>query len=134
MMKQVFIFFTLLVFASLLSAQEAPEMTVDQIEICTSVEERAPAGVDTVFSNDVEKLYCFTKISGAVDTTSISHVWYLNDEEKAKVDLSVKAKSWRTWSSKRIANDWIGNWKVDVVTANGDVLVSKAFEVKATTE
>lgn len=110
-------------------AQEMAVLTVDEQTICTAVEERMASGADSSFANDVGQLYCFTKISGAEDTTSVSHIWYFNDEEKAKVDLNVKGKSWRTWSSKRIAPEWVGEWKVEVVSAGGDVLSTKTFTI-----
>ena len=98
--------------------------------ICTSVEERQPVGADTAFVKTIGQLYCFTKFSGGSDTTSVSHVWYYKGEQMAKVDLAIRGKTWRTWSSKRIVEDWDGSWKVDIVSEAGNVLKSKAFEVK----
>lgn len=106
------------------------ELTVDQMVFCTGVEDREPVGADTAFTDTVGQVYCFTTISGAEDETTVSHVWYLNDEEKASVDLAVKGKTWRTWSSKRIPKEWDGTWKVEVKSADGSVLMSKEFIVK----
>jgi hypothetical protein len=106
------------------------ELTVDQMVFCTGVEDREPVGADTAFADTVGQVYCFTKISGAEDETTVSHVWYLNGEEKASVDLSVKGKTWRTWSSKRIPKEWNGTWKVEVKSAEGNVLRSKEFVVQ----
>jgi len=127
-MKHLSAVFFLLIFCSLIFAQEASLMVDEQI-ICTAIEERVPAGADSSFASNVGQLYCFTKISGAEDTTSVSHVWYLNDEEKVKVELSIKGKSWRTWSSKNIDPSWVGNWKVEIVSASGDVLSTKSFVI-----
>jgi len=109
-------------------AQEAVE--VQEMVFCTSVEDREPVGTDTTFLSTVEVVYCFTKLSSSVDTTTIAHVWYYNDEEMARVELNVKAQTWRTWSSKRIVQEWTGKWRVDVVSENGTVLQSKEFDVK----
>lgn len=106
------------------------ELTVDQMVFCTGVEDRKPVGADTAFADTIGQVYCFTTISGAEDETTVSHVWYLNDEEKASVDLSVKGKTWRTWSSKRIPPEWDGTWKVEVKSAEGNVLMSKEFVVQ----
>lgn len=133
-MKYLFVTCIILIFSSFICAQDAPTLTVDEQTICTAIEERAPMGADSSFASDVGKLYCYTKISGAEDTTSVSHVWYLGDEEKAKVELSVKGKNWRTWSSKNIDPSWIGDWKVEVVSANGDVLSTKSFLITAPAE
>ena len=111
-------------------AQEAPEISVEDIQICTSVEDRAPVGVDTSFSSDTEQLYCFTKIVSNQDEGSIFHVWLYNDRVMARVELPTKSKTWRTWSSKRIVPSWTGKWRVDVETPSGMLLGSKEFEIK----
>lgn len=110
--------------------QTMPGLTVDQMVFCTGVENREPVGADTAFADTVGQVYCFTQISGAEDQTTISQVWYLNDEEKASVNLSVKGKTWRTWSSKRIPKEWDGTWRVEVKSASGNVLMSKEFVIQ----
>jgi hypothetical protein len=123
----LFIFWV--IFTAVGFAQEAQQLKVEEMEICSAVEDRQPSGADTTFSATLEQLYCFTKIVGAEGETSISHVWYTGDEEKAKVDLTVKSENWRTWSSKKIIPEWAGNWRVDVVSADGEILASKKFTV-----
>jgi len=125
-----FIMFIVLSTAAVSFAQQAPEISVEDLEICTSIEERVPVGVDTTFSGDVERLYCFTKIVSNKDEGSIFHVWLYNDRVMARVELSTKAKVWRTWSSKRILPSWTGKWRVDVESPDGTLLGSKEFEIK----
>lgn len=110
--------------------QEEPALTVEKMVFCTGVEDREPIGVDTVFVATVGQVYCFTQITGAGDATTISHVWYLDGEEKATVELNVNGDSWRTWSSKTIPEDWTGNWRVDVKSSTGEVLKSMNFAVR----
>jgi hypothetical protein len=119
---------TILLTASVL-AQEVSIITVEDIQICTSVENRQPIGTDASFPQDVERLYCFTKLRSDRDMTSVSHVWYYNDKEMAKVDLVVNAKTWRTYSSKRILKSWTGEWRVDILSATGELLASKEFDI-----
>lgn len=115
-------------FSQTVNAQEAA-LKVEKMEFCTGVEDRQPVNADTTFLNMVENVYCFTNITGAEEPTTISHVWYYKGEEKAKVDLNVGGKAWRTWSSKRILEEWTGKWRVDVVSASGEVLLSKEFSI-----
>lgn len=122
--------FSLIIILSITVFSQEAALTVDKMAVCTSIEDRQPMGADTSFIKTVGQLYCFVKISGGSDTTSISHVWYFEDKEMAKVELSIKGKTWRTWSSKRIVEDWVGNWKVDVTNDAGTVLMSKEFIVK----
>ena len=42
---------------SLIIAQDMTPLKVDEIDICTSITDRVPAGTDTTFSVDVEQLY-----------------------------------------------------------------------------
>lgn len=111
-------------------AQEGSEITVEDIQICLSVEDRIPSGSETIFSGDIEKLYCFTKLRSNQDTDSIVHVWLYNDRVMAKIELNTRAKIWRTWSSKRILPSWKGKWRVDIETTEGTLLASKEFEIK----
>lgn len=107
-----------------------PELTVEKMIFCTGVENREPVGVDTVFADTVGQVYCYTQISGAENPTTISHVWFLNGEEKASIELSVRGETWRTWSSKTIPEEWDGTWRVEVQSATQDVLMSKEFVVR----
>jgi hypothetical protein len=111
-------------------AREAPIITVEDIQICTSVADRQPVGADTSFTKDIGQLYCFTKLSSDQDTATIFHVWYYNDKEMFKVELNTKAKTWRTWSNKKILDTWTGEWRVDVLSSDGKVLISKQFTIK----
>ncbi len=111
-------------------AQEGSALSVEEMTFCTAVQDRAPAGIDTAFASTVENVYCFTKLAGAAGETSVSHVWYFGDNEIARIELSVGGSPWRTWSSKKILPEWQGSWRVDVLSAAGDVLRSESFVVR----
>lgn len=130
-MQKIAMALFLLVLAFSVQAQDSSELAVAEMVFCTGMEERVPTNADTSFTNDVERVYCFTQITGAPDTTSVTHIWYHNDEEKARVKLKVGVKAWRTWSSKAIWKNWVGKWHVSVVAANGKVLETKSFAIKA---
>jgi hypothetical protein len=119
-----------LLLSSRLSAQNSSQVKVENIAVCTSVENRQPVGTDSVFSADAGKLYCFTKLTSETDSTEISHVWYYKDKEMAKINLPVKAKTWRTWSAKTIMPEWKGNWRVEIQDSKGNVISSLPFRVK----
>jgi hypothetical protein len=113
-------------------SQEFEDLKIEEMVFCSGLDERQPVGIDTVFADSVGQVYCFTKIAGATDTTSISHAWYYQEEEKAIVSLAVKAKLWRTWSSKQIVKEWDGKWRVDVLSSEGEILKSKEFLIEST--
>lgn len=135
MMKRVFILVSLLLLSAIPGiAQEETGMKVEEMVFCTGIEDRAPVGATTQYLHPIGRIYCFTKIAGAADTTMIQHVWYLGEKEMARVDLPVRSSSWRTWSSKKMITDWADLWRVDVVAADGTVLDSKEFLYKPITE
>jgi hypothetical protein len=109
---------------------EAPPSTLTvETEICTGVEERMPTGIAENFPADVDKVFLWCKVLDAKDTTIVSHVWSYKGEQKASVELPVKSKSWRTWSSKTILPEWIGDWEVKVLDADGKTLKSIPFKI-----
>jgi hypothetical protein len=111
-------------------AQKQPALVLEEINICTAVEDRQPSGVGTVFPDGLDKIYCFTKIAGAEDPTFVYHVWYFGDDEIARVKLPVNAKSWRTWSSKKL-HMLLGKRHVEIVSESGDMLGKAEFEIQA---
>ena len=112
----------------------AQTIEVKEIVFCPTIEERVPVHPDSIFHDTVEKVYCYTRITGAADSTSIFHVWYHEEVEKARVELTVRSADWRTWSSKKILGGWTGIWRVDVLLPDGKLLRSKEFLVKPATE
>ena len=111
-----------------IKAQEAGSLEVAEAVICRDVVDREPIDVGDSFEVSVGKLYCFTKILGAQEAIEIAHVWYYGDVERARVNLSVEASSWRTWSSKIIQAHEIGDWHVDVIGPDDEVLETVEFE------
>jgi hypothetical protein len=112
------------------AAQQQPALVLEEIQICTTVEDRQPSGVKTVFPDNLDKIYCFTKITGAEEPTYVYHVWYFGNDEIARVKLPVKAKSWRTWSSKKI-NMLLGYGYVEIVSESGNILGRAEFKIQA---
>jgi hypothetical protein len=110
-------------------AQETAPLVVAEASICRDVVNRQPVGAGVSFEASVGKLVCFTKITGAQSPTQISHAWYFGDAQRAKVTLSVKSSSWRTYSSKIIQPHEIGDWRVDVLGPTGEILQSLQFKI-----
>jgi len=110
-------------------AQETASLEVAVAAICSDVVDREPVDVGNSFEVSLGRVYCFTTIIGAHSPTEITHVWYFGDIERARVNLAIKASSWRTYSSKRIQRHEIGDWHVDVLDPNGEVLKTLQFKI-----
>lgn len=110
-------------------AQGGAALEVVDPAVCTSVEDRACVDPKGEFSAGVERLYCFTRITGAQVDLEVTHVWYFGDIERARVSLAVRSASYRTYSSKRIQAHEIGKWRVEVLGPDGSVLKTVPFSV-----
>ncbi len=108
-----------------------PETSVRLISVCRGIdrETRAPDGAAEAFPADVGRLWCFTRVTGAVDSTAVTHVWYHGGEVMARVELPVRSADWRTWSSKTILPGWTGDWEVKALDPDGVVLAAYPFRV-----
>jgi hypothetical protein len=126
------ILFTIVLGALPVTAGDGLE--VARIAACTGVEEREPIGAAETFPADVGRVWCFTKITGAEDETTILHVWYHKGVERARIQLPVRSKSWRTWSNKTIMPAWTGDWKVVVKDVGGNIIGEVKFTVSANSE
>lgn len=129
-MRASCVFFVALISAFILAGACAGGeggLGAEEMVFCAAVRDRTPVGVAESFPSDIARVYCFTRIVGAEDTVSVAHVWYFEDRQMARVDLTVKSSSWRTWSSKRMAPEWKGTWRVEVVESDTMVVASKEF-------
>ncbi len=122
----------LLLFFNMSEIKAQSVLKVERIVVSTAVEERQPVGESDTFADSVGTLYCYTEIRGMGDSTTVSHVWYHGENRRADVQLNVRGYRWRTWSTKVIQRDWTGDWRVDVVSADGKILKSKRFRIVGT--
>lgn len=100
---------------------------LDSIAFGTGVEQRVPQGVANEFGPSPAKVFCWTKISINAAPVNIKHVWYNGDEKVLEVPLRLRYASGRLWSYKTVTP---GQWKVDVIGENGDVIGSSSFTAK----
>jgi hypothetical protein len=100
--------------------------------VCKGIEQGEPteAGKSFVPQDGVLRLCCFSEIAGAAGPDTVFHVWRWGDREMVRVALEVKSARWRTWSTKRILDEWRGEWHVDVTDREGSVLASLEFSVE----
>jgi len=100
--------------------------------VCKGIEQSEPteAGKSFIPEDGVVRLCCFSEIAGAARPDTVFHVWSWGDREMARVPLEVKSARWRTWSTKRILDEWRGEWHVDVTDRDGIVLTRLEFAVE----
>jgi len=110
-------------------SQESEPLEVTEGVVCLDVVDRECTGADTNFPANVGKLYCLTKITGAKDTSKVTHVWYYGHTERARIALDIRSASWRTYSSKIIQAHETGDWHIDVLGPEDEFLKVIQFEI-----
>ncbi len=116
--------------ALLLTALPASALEVTQMAITTAIVDREPVDSVVVYPIQDTLLYCYTRILHADEPTVVKHAWYRDDQLMSLTELQVKSPDWRTWSAKRLLAGWEGNWRVDVLDADGQLLQSTGFQLR----
>jgi len=109
---------------------EEPTFTAAEAVVATGIENLTPVGISDTFPITAGKLYCFTRIKGARQDTTIKHLWFHGDRMVMEITLPIQSLNWRTYSSKTITPSSSGSWRVDITTENGTVLQSVPFTIK----
>ncbi|MBW1897117.1 MAG: DUF2914 domain-containing protein [Deltaproteobacteria bacterium] len=112
-----------------LEASESDALDVEEILVCKDVVGLTPVGANANFKASVGRLFCFTKIIGAEFETTVTHVWYFGESKEAWVALEVGSARWRTYSSKVIQSHQVGQWRVEVLGPDVELLKTIEFEV-----
>ena len=100
--------------------------------ICRGIYKRNPIKPGYNFINNVDSLFCYTKISNSGPKQEIKHIWFFEEQQITSVVYNIKTSyNYRSWSKKNISPKQIGNWRVDVVDEKGNVLGSRDFSVKS---
>ena len=106
-------------------------LIVQDIKICKSIYNRNPVGSDVVFKNNVDSLYCYTRIQNPGPKREVKHIWYYDNKMMTQVRYNVKKSNiYRSWTKKTILSNQIGKWRVDIQDNNGTIIGSKNFEIK----
>ena len=106
-------------------------LKVAKATICENVKDRMPAGVQNSFPWSIPRVYIWSLIKAEKYPTKVRHIYYFGQQKISDVALNVRSFSWRTWSYKSISDKrYKGPWRVDIATADGQVLRRLYFEVK----
>ena len=106
-------------------------LVVKDIKICKSIYNRTPVGSDLTFTNNVDSLYCYTKIQNPGQKREVKHSWYFNNQMMTQVRYNVrKSNTYRSWTKKTILPSQIGDWRVDIQDNNGVIIGSTSFKIK----
>ena len=77
-------------------------------------------------------MFFYTQVKSATATT-IEHRWYQGDRLRQTVELRIQANpvaGYRTYSRNTIRPEGVGDWRVELRSADGAVLDEQRFTVQ----
>jgi cytoskeletal protein RodZ len=106
------------------------DMRIIRAVAASDVINKNPAGLTDSFQWSTEKVYIWTMIECDRPPSSIRHIYYFEGQKANDIVLKVKSPQWRTWSYKTLLDKrYIGQWRVDITSDEGNILQSVFFEV-----
>ncbi len=120
----------MIVAAVSVSFAHAADLKVVDGTITSAIVNQMPVDKIESYRADFGKLYCFTRIVGAQGDTEITHIWYFQENELARVTLPVRSSDWRTYSSKRFLPQWAGEWSVVVLDGEQNEIATIPFRLE----
>ena len=111
--------------------RNATDTTVATARLCTALEAWRCEAADRQVAPG--PMFFYTQIKSATATT-IEHRWYQGDRLRRAVKLRLEANpgvGYRTYSRTTISNEGAGDWRVELLSANGTVLHEERFTVRS---
>ncbi len=97
--------------------------------VCREVVDRGCDSEGRVFGPEVDSVAFLTKVEGATGEAFVDHVWIFEGKEVRRFRLTVKAPTYRTWSTKRV-KDLPGKWRAEALDPLGRSLGRVDFIVQ----
>ena len=109
-------------------AQDAENKAhVARAQFTTEINEREPVDHVVLLGSEAEKVYFFTDLRN-LNGQRVKHRWEYNGQVEAEVEFNVASDRWRTFSSKTMDVNKLGEWTVVVVDEQGWPLKAVVFE------
>ena len=115
-----------------LSADSIKDEPITVLNIATgsNIVNRSIEIPDSVFSLDIERIYCLTNIRNWNDSKIIYHKWYQQGKLRSLIRMDIgRSFNWRTWSYISIYPERVGDWKVVVEDSLGVRYDSLSFKI-----
>lgn len=111
-------------------AQDSEEVTIVEMVLSKGISDGEPLEPAAQVSLSQGKIYTWTKVKANNTPTFIKHVYYHEGKKLTEITLDIKFPSFRTWSEKTLKGNWtLGQWRVEVISPDDKLLVSKEFTV-----
>lgn len=108
------------------TAQTGSHGSVVNATFTSNVVDGSPVDFREQFSNTAPVVYFYGELLDLGGQT-VEHRWSLEGKVMQEVPIQVTRSRQPTWSQMAMKPDWTGNWTVEVVNANGEVIGMKNF-------
>ena len=125
-MNRVLVIISSLLISINVLASDWPHENISNAEFAMEIKDRTPLNIIEELDNSFGKIYFFTNIRN-LQGQSIRHRWIYKNKVMAEVEFDINGPRWRVWSSKNLWPTWLGEWSVEVLNANSEVLYKKGF-------
>ena len=105
-------------------------VTVVKGVLCTAIADREaadPRDSGAEYEARMDRIYYWNAAEVSRPPRTIRHVWSREGKALADIKLNLKNRKARTWSSKQV---FPGDWKVEAVGEDGEVLAPAVFKVR----
>ena len=92
----------------------------------SEVQNREPTDTITSLSNDHNRIYFFSELTG-LGGQIVTHRWEYQGKSMAEIKFNVGGPRWRVWSSKTLLPQWTGEWRVSIIDGSGNKIAEETF-------
>ena len=96
---------------------------VERGQFTTDVIDREPVDQIYTLSSDNLQVKFFSEIVD-MQGQAVTHQWMFNDEVMFEKTFDIGGPRWRIWTSKNLQASWTGQWTVNILDAERNVLNS----------
>ena len=105
-------------------------LSLQRAVVCLDIAEGRPLVIKNEFYKNVDYLFCYNEFEGDFQKLILYHNWYYEDKLVSSQEVSINQGSRETWSRCDIPPDSPGQWHVDIVSENGDLIGNAFFVLK----
>ena len=103
-----------------------PEPAISLAQFTTRISKRYPADDITDLDDPHQSISYFSELQGMSGQT-ITHLWLYEGEVEFKAAFKIRADRWRIWSTQLLPANMPGEWTVEVVNQEGEVMEARTL-------
>ncbi|GKT13020.1 MAG: hypothetical protein ISEC1_P2014 [Thiomicrorhabdus sp.] len=103
------------------------DIKISNVVLSAAMENSAPSQpLQKQIPKYIREIYFFTQIENTNEQT-LYHRWRYNNQYLATIPLTIKSTQRHFWSSKKMSSAWQGQWYIEVINEQQDVIYRQSF-------